>query len=62
MPGLGVPGSTPDEAVWQHLLARRIIAVTGFVGASTCIVIFTRIADPVQAMFVLGWPGSSTIS
>jgi MFS transporter, ACS family, glucarate transporter len=38
-------------------LARRIIAVTGFVGASTCIVIFTRIADPVQAMFVLGMAG-----
>jgi len=38
-------------------MARRIIAVTGFVGASTCIVIFTRIADPVQAMFVLGMAG-----
>ena len=32
-------------------------AVTGFIGASTCIVIFTRIADPVQAMFVLGMAG-----
>jgi MFS family permease len=38
-------------------IARRIIAVTGFIGASTCIVIFTRIADPVQAMFVLGMAG-----
>ena len=38
-------------------IARRIIAVTGFVGASACIVIFTRIADPVQAMFVLGMAG-----
>ena len=37
--------------------ARRIIAITGFVGASACIVIFTRIADPVQAMFVLGMAG-----
>jgi MFS transporter, ACS family, glucarate transporter len=38
-------------------IARRIIAVTGFVGASACIVIFTGIADPVQAMFVLGMAG-----
>ena len=38
-------------------IARRIIAVSGFIGASTCIVIFTRIADPVQAMFVLGMAG-----
>ncbi len=28
-------------------IARRIIAITGFVGASICIVIFTGIADPV---------------
>ena len=38
-------------------LARRIVAVTGFVGASACIVIFTRIANPVHAMFVLGMAG-----
>jgi MFS transporter, ACS family, glucarate transporter len=38
-------------------LARRIIAVTGFVGASTCIIIFTGIQDPVRAMFVLGMAG-----
>jgi MFS family permease len=37
--------------------ARRIIAVTGFVGASTCIFIFTGVADPVRAMFVLGMAG-----
>jgi MFS family permease len=37
--------------------ARRTIAITGFLGASTCIVIFTRIQDPVQAMFVLGMAG-----
>jgi MFS family permease len=37
--------------------ARRIIAVTGFVGASTSIVIFTGISDPVKAMFVLGMAG-----
>jgi MFS transporter, ACS family, glucarate transporter len=38
-------------------VARRIVAVTGFVGASTCIVIFTGINDPVRAMFVLGMAG-----
>lgn len=38
-------------------LARRIIAVAGFLGASICIVIFTRIEDPVRAMFVLGMAG-----
>jgi MFS family permease len=38
-------------------IARRIIAITGFVGASICIVIFTAIADPIKAMFVLGLAG-----
>jgi MFS family permease len=38
-------------------MARRIIAVTGFVGASSCIFIFTAIDDPVRAMFVLGMAG-----
>jgi MFS transporter, ACS family, glucarate transporter len=38
-------------------LARRTVAVGGFVGASACIIIFTRIADPVTAMFVLGMAG-----
>jgi MFS transporter, ACS family, glucarate transporter len=37
--------------------ARRIVAVTGFVGASACIFIFTGITDPVRAMFVLGFAG-----
>jgi MFS transporter, ACS family, glucarate transporter len=37
--------------------ARRIIAVTGFVGASTSIFIFTGISDPVRAMLVLGMAG-----
>ena len=36
--------------------ARRVVATTGFVGASACI-IFTRIEDPVRAMFVLGMAG-----
>ncbi len=38
-------------------LARRIVAITGFVGASACIVIFTGITDPVRAMIVLGFAG-----
>lgn len=37
--------------------ARRIVAITGFVGASSSIFIFTGITDPVQAMFVLGMAG-----
>jgi MFS family permease len=37
--------------------ARRIIAVSGFVGASVCIFIFTGISDPVRAMVVLGFAG-----
>ena len=38
-------------------IARRIVAVIGFIGASACIVIFTGIQDPVRAMFVLGMAG-----
>ncbi len=38
-------------------IARRIIAIVGFVGASTSIMVFTGIDDPVQAMFVLGLAG-----
>ncbi len=38
-------------------IARRIIAVVGFVGASTCMFLFTGVADPVRAMFVLGMAG-----
>jgi ACS family glucarate transporter-like MFS transporter len=37
--------------------ARRILAVTGFLGASASILFFTRIQDPIQAMFVLGLAG-----
>jgi MFS family permease len=35
-------------------LARRIVAVIGFVGASASIIIFMQIADPARAMFLLG--------
>lgn len=38
-------------------VARRMIAVAGFVGASVCIFFFTGIADPVRAMLVLGMAG-----
>jgi MFS transporter, ACS family, glucarate transporter len=38
-------------------LARRVVAIAGFVGASICIMIFTRIDDPRQAMIVLGFAG-----
>jgi ACS family glucarate transporter-like MFS transporter len=38
-------------------LARRTVAIVGFVGASASILLFTRIDDPVRAMFVLGMAG-----
>jgi MFS family permease len=38
-------------------VARRIVAITGFVGASTCIFFFAGIEDPRQAMVVLGFAG-----
>ena len=38
-------------------VARRIVAISGFVGASACIMVFTRIDDPVRAMLVLGFAG-----
>jgi MFS family permease len=38
-------------------VARRIVAVAGFVGASACVFIFTSIDDPVRAMVVLGFAG-----
>ena len=37
--------------------ARRVLAITGFAGASACIMIFTRVEDPIRAMFVLGLAG-----
>jgi sugar phosphate permease len=38
-------------------LARRIVAITGFVGASGSIMIFTRTEDPTLAMIILGMAG-----
>jgi hypothetical protein len=37
--------------------ARRVLAITGMVGASTSILVFLRIQDPLQAMLVLGMAG-----
>ena len=37
--------------------ARRALAISGFAAASICIVLFTRIDDPVRAMFILGLAG-----
>jgi MFS family permease len=36
------------------ILSRRIQAITGFTGASICVIVFTKIADPITGMFVLG--------
>jgi ACS family glucarate transporter-like MFS transporter len=38
-------------------LARRIVAIVGFVGASASIFVFTGIKDPADAMIVLGIAG-----
>jgi MFS family permease len=38
-------------------LARRVVAITGFVGASICIFLFAGIEDPRRAMIVLGFAG-----
>src|SRR3954466_4654467 len=38
-------------------LARKIVAVIGFVGASASVILFTRIVDPATAMIVLGIAG-----
>ncbi|HEX4567364.1 MAG TPA: MFS transporter [Vicinamibacterales bacterium] len=38
-------------------LARRIVAMIGFVGASASIICFMQIADPARAMFLLGLAG-----
>ena len=45
------------RALGSIAAARRIVAVAGFLGASSCIFIFTGIADPRRAMVVLGFAG-----
>jgi len=39
------------------ILARRIVAIVGFVGASASVFAFTQVADPVRAMLLLGLAG-----
>jgi ACS family glucarate transporter-like MFS transporter len=39
------------------ILARRIVAIVGFVGASASVFGFTQVADPVRAMLLLGLAG-----
>jgi MFS family permease len=53
----GAVGPRLARRLGSVVLARRIVAITGFVGASMSILIFTRVYDPVAAMFVLGMAG-----
>jgi MFS transporter, ACS family, glucarate transporter len=39
------------------IVARRIVAIVGFAGASASVFAFTRVADPVRAMLLLGLAG-----
>ena len=39
------------------MMARRVLAVTGFIGASVSILVFTQIPDPRWGMLVLGFAG-----
>jgi MFS family permease len=39
------------------ILARRIVAIVGFVGAALSIIVFIQIADPARAMLLLGLAG-----
>ncbi|MDP9322358.1 MAG: MFS transporter [Acidobacteriota bacterium] len=45
------------RALGSVALARRIVAIIGFAGASASIFVFTKIDDPTTAMFVLGMAG-----
>lgn len=45
------------QATGSVAKARKILAITGFVGASLSIVFFIQVYDPVKAMFVLGMAG-----
>ena len=39
------------------VVARRIVAILGFVGASASVFAFSQVADPVRAMLLLGLAG-----
>jgi MFS transporter, ACS family, glucarate transporter len=45
------------RALGSVALARRIVAIVGFLGASASILVFTRVHDPMLAMVVLGFAG-----
>lgn len=45
------------RALGSVAVARRIVAVAGFIGASACVFAFTGVSDPVRAMLVLGFAG-----
>jgi nitrate/nitrite transporter NarK len=45
------------RATGSVMLARRIVAIVGFVGASASIFAFIQVADPVRAMLLLGLAG-----
>jgi len=45
------------RAIGSVNLARRIVAIVGFVGASASIFLFTGVSDPTNAMLVLGVAG-----
>ena len=45
------------RATGSVAIARRIVAITGFVGASIAVFVFAGITDPVRAMVVLGLAG-----
>jgi MFS family permease len=53
----GVVTPRLSQSIGSVARARRIVAITGFLGASGCIMIFTRIEDPLRAMIVLGFAG-----
>ena len=46
-----------SRALGSVASARRIVAVVGFAGASSCIFLFTGVDDPRRAMVVLGFAG-----
>jgi ACS family glucarate transporter-like MFS transporter len=46
-----------SRATGNVALARRIVAIVGFLGASACVFLFTRVQDPTAAMIVLGFAG-----
>ncbi len=45
------------DATGSVKLARRVFAITGFTGASLSILLFTRVQDPIKAMWILGMAG-----